>query len=227
MTVPILRPPVSNEARGRLRPLLAALEAKAARIASAVARLPPGLKNEALLKGQVGSARAISKIVDAIPAAPDWREPTMALWRFLKPVPSLPSADPNEPPRPGVVVMAVIAKRRGRPIRCESFGVAFTAHALGRLLDRSGFQADPVTAMLQAHDALCQLPTEAGAALFDLDRAELPAAGGAFLSLPGRFGQAEAPIAVCRTWVAGDMLLGTQNITMARWRDLLDAESGA
>jgi hypothetical protein len=216
------RPPVSAEARGRTRAMCATLDATAARIASAIARLPPGGTNPACWKGRVGTARAIDKITRAMPVPPDLYDATMAVWRYLRPVPALPSADPDEPPRPGVVMMVVIAGRRGRLVRCETFGAAFTLHAVGRLLDRSGFQADPVAAMLEAHAALAAVPPQDGERLFDLRAAELPAAGGAFLASPGRFGPDAAPLAIARTWVAGSQTFPQQDRHLAAWRTLLD-----
>jgi hypothetical protein len=72
-------------------------------------------------------------------------------------------------------MMGVIAGMKKAPCRAHLFGAAFSAHSLGRLLDRTGFQSDPVKAMHAAHDALLALPVEEGSRLFDLPGFPLPA----------------------------------------------------
>jgi hypothetical protein len=215
--------PVSAEARGRTRAMCAALDATATRIGAGISRLPLRATNPACWKGPIGTARALDRIAGAMPVPPDLRGPAVAIWRYLAPVSTLPSMDPDETPKPGVVVMAVIARRRGRMVRCESFGAAYTLHAIGRLLDRSGFRADPIAAMMESHNALTVLPTHEGTQIFDLRNVELPAAGGAFLASPGRFGPDAAPLAIARTWVAGTMTFPQQDRHLEAWRELLES----
>jgi hypothetical protein len=141
-------------------------------------------------------------------------------------VAALPRANSAEAARPGFVVMGLLTCPGGRPRAPETFGVAFTAHAIGRLLDRSGFRADPVAAMLEAHGALTHLDPEDGERIYDLQTTvELPAAGGAFLTTPGRFGPRETPLAIARTWVDGDQLHADQAGKLAKWRALLELEN--
>ena len=91
----------------------------------------------------------------------------MALLVPVAALPVAPGAE-AEAPRPGLVMMGVIAGMKKAPCRAHLFGAAFSAHSLGRLLDRTGFQSDPVKAMHAAHDALLALPAEEGNRLFDI-----------------------------------------------------------
>jgi hypothetical protein len=217
------RNPVSAEARGRVRLLWASLEADAARMEAAINRVPQKTRNPTTWKGRVGTERAIQRIVAAMPVAPELRGPQMVLWRYLAPVVALPTVDDAdaEPTRPGFIVKAIIAGRRMRPCRPELFGAAFTVHAVGRLLDRSAFRADPTSAMLEAHAALAAVAPMDGDKLFDLDNLEMPAADGAFLATPCRIGPEESPLAVARTWVSTGQTHPQQDRHLAAWTEFL------
>jgi hypothetical protein len=71
-------------------------------------------------------------------------------------------------------------------------------HALGRLLERTSFQADPVVVMLEAHDAL--LATFSGVARTML---EIPGGSGGFLvTMRGLTNGGDAlMLAAAETWV--------------------------
>ncbi|MGD0108481.1 MAG: hypothetical protein ABSC06_31240 [Rhodopila sp.] len=132
----------------------------------------------------------------------------------------LPTDD--DPPQAGFVIMGVvIAGNKNREVRIETFGMAATEHAVARLLDRSGFRADPVATMLEAHAALTEVDQDNGQRMFDLKNAQLPTATGAFLATPGRFGPDAAPLMVCRTWLPADQLFEDQAGTREAWRILL------
>jgi hypothetical protein len=154
--------------------------------------------------------------------------PTGAVWRFLQPVDALPILGDreNEAPRAGIVVMGMVATRPGRLVRAQTFGIGFSLHALGRLLDRSAFRADPIAAMLEAHNAVAALNLEDGERVFGLAAVELPAAAGAFLATPCRFGSDSIPMAVARTWIAGGQTFPQQDQHLEAWRRLLAGPEG-
>lgn len=166
------------------------------------------------------SERALDALVARMPLAPYARARRTLVWRFLQPIEALPGALHAQP---GVVMQAILVGALERPgLAVEPFGIAFAAHALGRLFDRGGPAVDPITAMLAAHDALVALGLIEGAQVYALPSVTLPAAGGAFLATPRRVGPTAAPLAVCRSWVSGDQLRTDQDATVAAWRGLLD-----
>ena len=174
------RPPVSAEARGLLRGMLATWEAGAATMARRRGQDPARTLDCPSYKGKVGTARALARIAAAMPRPPDHRKADMLIWRYPQPVDAIPNAagTEDERPRPGVVIMGVVAGRRARPCRPERFGLAFSLHSLGRLLDRSAFAADVHAAMFECHDALMTLQKPEGTQIFGLGSILLPAAGG-------------------------------------------------
>jgi hypothetical protein len=210
--------PISASARGRVRELVASLEISSARMTAALDRVPSAVLNPWTWKGKVGAERAIAKIVAALPIRPELRTPQRAVWRFLQPTVLLPSEE--EASRSGFLVMTVIASRK-RLVRCETFGAAFTSHSIGRLLDRSGFQSDPIEAMMSAHAALTRLDEDDGYQVFRLQGAFLPTAGGGFLAKPTQFGPEAAPLMLARTWLNADELHDDQSGTLKAWRELL------
>jgi hypothetical protein len=150
-------------------------------------------------------------------------------WRFLKPLPTVPPARGAAPDvldkQPCVAARGVMCNSAGRRISVEPFGACFTAHALGRLLDRSGFAADPVAAMWQCHDQLILLGGQEGAQLFALDSVLVPAFnGGAFLCSPRTVGQSDAPMMVCRTWLSGDQLRTGQAANVHLWQRFVEGD---
>lgn len=223
----VIRSAISAEARGRVRELAASLDLSSARMAAALERVPAKVRNSANWKGKIGTERAVAKIVSAIPIPPELSCPSKAVWRYLQPVEQLPAADAEAPPRSGFIVMAIIAGNKNRLVRAETFGCGYTTHAICRLLDRSCFRVDPAVAMLEAHAALTWLDPADGSQVFDLRNAQLPAAGGAFLVSPGRFGPDGAPLAIARTWLSNDQLFPDQASTSAAWRELIAQPGGA
>ena len=216
-----MKPPISNEARGRLRELTAALETSAALITTALDRVPRKVLNPVHWKGAVGRERAIEKIISALPAAPELRVAGRAVWRFLQPTDTLPHLD-GEKETAGFIMMSIIAGAKNRMVRCETFGCAFSNHSICRLLDRSNFRADPEEAMFTAHSALTWVNEEDGARLFDLKNAQMPAAGGVFLATPGRFGPTCSPLLIGRTWIGKDQLYRDQANDLQAWETLLE-----
>jgi hypothetical protein len=117
------------------------------------------------------------------------------------------------------------ARRSGR-LSSEPFGASFTFHALGRLLDRSGFAADPIAAMFETHDALLVLPPPEGRKMYELQRVRRPAAGGAFLATIRHVGKGEAPLVVARTWLGRDQLRDDQAADISAWREMVEQTIG-
>jgi hypothetical protein len=224
-----MAPPVSVsvEARGRLRVLWAQLEAEACRIETAAYNVPRPWLVAAARKGKVGAARAMARIVAGMPVQPFFSERGIAAFRYLKPVAEVPAAIGGEfdsgDQQQAIVMQAVLINsgRVGRLSR-EPFGAIFTFHALGRLLDRSGFAADPIAAMFEAHDALLVLPPTEGRKVLDLQHVRLPAAGGAFLATIRHVGTGEAPLVVARTWLSQDQLRDDQAADVSLWHDLIE-----
>jgi hypothetical protein len=219
---------ISAEARGRLRVLVALLENDARRIEAATDKLPGRLLRDFERKGHVGAHRALMRVLAGVPIRPFYSEGRSLAFRYLAPAPVIPAAAgmpvDQADQQPAVLVKIVMLNAGGgRPrMTREPFGIGYTTHALGRLLDRSTFSADPVAAMFEAHDALLVLPPVEGARIFDRAELPVPAAGGAFLTSPRRIGAAEAPLAVARTWINRDLLRDEQDAHLATWRTLVD-----
>jgi hypothetical protein len=223
------QPPVSVsvEAKGRLRVLFAQLEADACRIESAADKVPRPLLAAAARKGKVGAARAMTRIFAGMPVQPFHAERRIAAFRYLKPVDGVPAAIDGQfhagDQQQAIVMQAILINaRRTGWLSSEPFGASFTFHALGRLLDRSGFSADPIAAMFETHDALLVLPPTEGRKIYDLQHVRLPAAGGAFLASIRHVGTGEAPLVIARTWLDRDQLRADQAADISAWRELAE-----
>jgi hypothetical protein len=215
------RAPISAQARGQLRRLFSNLVDDASRIGTAVASIQPSLVTDLQRKGGKGADRARSRLIAKINLPPLASDQRSLAWRFLKPVTALPTDDRSAPPRPGVLVQALLLGYSDRPRKAiEPFGLAITLHALGRLLDRSSFAEDPVKAIWNAHDALLALPSEEGSQLFKVANPSLPTGQGAFMARCEYLGRQRSPLAVARTWLPMDMLRDDQDAEMAAWRKL-------
>jgi hypothetical protein len=202
--------PVSAEARGRLRKLLADLQREADAIKRAVHALPLATVAASQQKATVGARHAYANIARKIPADLVWHGPREAAWRFLAP-------DVH-----GVGVMVVLLGAPGRPKICvETFGLSFTRHSLGRLLDRSGFSADPAVAMREAHDGLMALAPADGERVFALPELVLPGARGCFLAVPQMRNSTGSPMATCWTWLDRDQTFPDQARDLEAWREVL------
>ena len=117
--------------------------------------------------------------------------------------------------------MALVLNGPGaRGFAIQSFGLDISRHALGRLLDRSLFRADPRAAIVEAHDAMLALAPDEGAKLFKLSRFLLPAGAGCFSVTPRSM--ETGPMAVARTWLHSDQLFADQARDASTWDQLLD-----
>ena len=204
--------PISTEAQGRLRLLYARVGADADRIEAAARRVPKKLRDDVRHKFNRGAEKALAEIARSIPAPLLWNDGRRALWRYL----ALAAGG-----RLGVAVRVLTLDAAGLPgMSTSEFALTVTHHALARLLDRSGFAADPVQAVLQAHDALKDLDAEEATRLFALGEFLLPAAKGAFLLSSSPSNENNAPMSTAWTWVSDDQMYADQERYAAMWAQL-------
>jgi hypothetical protein len=217
--------PISNEARGRVRQFLEMAGADAGKMAAAIKRIPLRQRDPRYWRGNSGARLAIQRIEGAMPRPPDLRRRYAAVWRFLQPVEALPAIPGAEaaPTRPGVVVMGIVAARRGLPCQPRTFGLGATFHGLGRAVERSGFRADLAASLFAAHSALLALDVTEGREVFNLPSVVLPGGGGTFLATPiaGR-----DPICICRTWLDVDQVHADQAADLSAWATLMGLDAG-
>jgi hypothetical protein len=212
---------ISVEARGRTRQLLRDLEASGSEMRRRLARVPGKLLCGQDWKGLTGARRAMDRIVAIVGQPPDLRNPKFLIYRFLDVIETVPG-DPPEASQRCIVVRGLVAGSKFPRQGGDLFGCAATGHAVGRLFERSGFNADPVQAILAAHDALlCLQPAEVSQ-IFALSEVVLPAAGGVWLARPRIVGAHASPLTICRTWVPRDQLHAQQEASLAAWAQLLD-----
>ena len=205
---PSRRPPVSAAATGQVRQLCQQLAAEAAQIIAAAEALPPAMVRAALSKNPIRCRQGMRHVERAMPIRPVWVGQRGYAWRFLRPL-----GDTIE-------VQAVLLGAKNRPaVSIESFGLNCCRHAIGRLLDRTGFVADPVRALFEAHDALMRLEPDDGRQVFDLPALPLPAAGGCFLTV--REPLDDRPMLSARTWIAADQRYRDQDQSMEIWARFL------
>ena len=208
---------ISTQARGVLRRLWVDLEARSAKMVSASEAVPKELLRSLKHKGAVGADRARFRIISAMPERPIHVDTRQVLWRIL-----VPHDDHISVEALGVGLYGSGAFRQ------ENFGLSITKHALGRLLDRSRFTCDPVTAMLSAHDALLALQHDEGRRVYALPTVTLPAGDGVFLATPRTpTPENDDPFAVCRTWIASSQLWDDQEADVALWDSLRSLEAPA
>jgi hypothetical protein len=218
---------VSNEARGIVRVLIAALTTDAERMTRAANKIPAEILNGSSWRGKVGAERAIERIVRGMPRPPDFRNPKLVMWLFLEPTSALPVAlgGKEEPARAGITMKALIAAHKKPGRRVSLFGFAASLHALHRCCDRSNFAVDPVKAMYSAHTALACLAPAEGAQIFELAKVVLPTPGGTFLATTTRVGIGQDPLCVAKTWIGADQTHQHQDADLSAWARLLGLTS--
>jgi hypothetical protein len=217
------RTPVSHEARGLVRRLMDEAEADAARIERAAQSIPTAWMDGTRWKGTKGSKRVIERICARMPRPPDLLLPRVALWRYLRPLSEIPDTG-DEPAQPCIAVKVVIAGHGRPPLGPALLGLIVTAHALGRLFDRGGFDLDAGAAIFDAHDALLVLSPEEGAALWALadPSIPLPAGPGFFVGESRLMGDVQPPVIICRTWLHEDQSANRRRVsTVDAWRRLV------
>jgi hypothetical protein len=216
------RTPVSHEARGLVRLLMERAEAESVRIERAVRSLPVTWMDGTRWRGTKGSKRVIERICAQMPCPPDLLVPRAVFWRYLSPLPRIPDAA-HEPAQPCIAVKAVFARHKKPPRKPELLGLIVTAHALGRLFDRGGFDLDAAAAIFDAHNALLVLTPEEGAALWALGDSSipLPAGPGFFVGESRVVGDIQPPVIICRTWLHDDQARARSAANAEAWRLLL------
>ncbi len=222
--------PVGNQAAGQVRILRAQLRAEANALAGAAWRISPDIIADAAFKGRPGARRAWARIDAAMPCRPlqDRPQDRLAIWRLFRPAGPILARDDGTLQGDDAVVASwlAIGRGRGRAVREEGpWGLSFTSHALGRLLERTSFRGDPVTTMLAAHDALLAAPAAAARTMLDERLWALPAGPGAFLVTMRGLGTAEGDaivLATAETWIADDQLWPDQEAQIAAVRHRQD-----
>jgi len=194
--------PVSAEARGKVRQLVAQLETSSAVLETAARRVPRQLLDGSW-KGRTGSARGIEKLCRLMPRPPDHVGFTIAIWRWLRPYDAIPGAE-AEAPQACLAVRALVGARRRPSGGPEFFGLCVTTHAVGRFFDRTAFAFDAGAALFSAHNALLALDRDEGSTVFGAENVVLPAGPGYFLAKPAIVGKQQSPIQVARTWLHVD-----------------------
>jgi hypothetical protein len=198
------------------------VDADAARIEQAVQSIPAAWMDGTRWKGTKGSKRVIERICARMPWPPDLLLPRLVFWRYLCPLSEIPDAD-DEPAQRCIAVKAVIARHKKPPRKPELLGLIVTAHALGRLFDRGGFDLDATAAIFDAHNALLVLTPEEGAALWALEDSSipLPAGPGFFVGKSRVVGDIQPPVIICRTWLHDDQAKARSAANAEAWRLLL------
>jgi hypothetical protein len=219
--------PASREAIGQVRRLRERLNTEAARLVAAAAKLPEAWVAAVAFKGNAGSDRAWARILGAMPSPPIAmdRQRRTALWRLLRPSDSLFNrTDGGTAPITPYVVCSylLVGLSRGKAVREEGpWGLATSTHALCRLLDRTGFRADPVAAMVEAHDTLLSASAECGRTVLAEREWAVPAGPGGFIATVRgvKLPPDDAIILACAgTWVSKDQLFDNQLAQVAALR---------
>jgi hypothetical protein len=219
-------PPISAQASGLVRLLRQRLRTEARKLTAAADRIPEQLIAGVAFKRGIGAERAWGHLLARMPRPPHRmdRDEHIALWRLLRPVDAVminPADGEDIGDQAIVASWLAIGRGRGRAVRREGpWGASFTNHALGRLLERTGFQADPVAVMLAAHDALLSASTGCARTMVGERLWAIPAGPGAFLTtVRGLTLDGDALVlATAETWVSDDQLWPQQAAQVAAIR---------
>ena len=153
--------PVSAQAIGQVRLLRRRLADTAARLEAAAGSVPRAVVHRATFRSHRLAAPDWARILAAMPA-PYRRDHAgrLAQWRLLRPAGRLLEVGDTLGGDTAVLVKSLTFGRvNGAAGLVEHpWGLAFTDHALCRLLERSGYAADPEAVMHEAHEALLALP---------------------------------------------------------------------
>jgi len=174
-------------------------------------------------KGSAGRRRALLRILASMRCRPTFIDNAgrYVCWRYFGPQATILVGDEDKQDSALIVSALVIGLARGRPA-CQGvpWGLVINSHALGRLLQRTGFKADPVATMIEAHTALLAVPAGVAQAMVDEADWAVPAAGGAFLTtvrLVDHDGEAIA-LLTAETWIGDDWLKPDQRAQCAAIR---------
>jgi hypothetical protein len=210
------------QAESEIRRLRKSLDDEATELLRAMQGIPTSEVAALAFKGSMGRKRALDRIRLRIPFTPMLLTERYAVWRFVRPTGPL-LAEGTGPARGKqfLVSALVVGLARGQATaKIVPWGMSFCSHAIMRLLYRSGFAADPVQAMLQAHDAARAASAECARPMLAEDSWAIPAAGGAFLAtlLPMDDGGDTIVVAQCGTWIGQDQFLPCQEAQVAALR---------
>lgn len=214
------RIPVCAQARGEVRQLRHRLGTEADTLAKAASKLSPEVVAVLAFKGSAGRMRALQRILASMLARPTFIDNAdrYVCWRYFRPQATVLVGDEDKQDSALIVSALVIGLARGRPTRYEMpWGLVINSHALGRQLQRTDFKADPVTTMLEAHNALLAAPAGVAQTMVDEVDWAVPAAGGAFLTtvrLVDHDGEAIA-LLTANTWIGDDWLKPNQRAQCA------------
>ena len=146
----------------------------------------------------------------------------LAQWRLLRPAGRLLEVGDTLGGDTSIVVKSLLIGRVNGAAGLVEYpwGLAFTDHALGRLLERSSFTADPEAAMHEAHEMLLGARADLAPVLASEVRWAIPAGPGAFLATLRRTNDGEPDLVVLTadTWVSVDQLRPEQEAQVAAIR---------
>ena len=215
--------PVSAQAVGQVRLLRRRLAEAMTRMGMAAESVPHAVVFRAAFRSHRLAAPEWARILAAMP--PPYRRDhagRLAQWRLLRPAGRLLEVGDTLGGDTAVLVKSLTFGRvNGAAGLVEHpWGLAFTDHALCRLLERSGYTADPEGAMQEAHDLLLAAPGDLAAVLEAEVRWAIPAGPGAFLATLRRTNDGEPDLVVLTadTWVSVDQLRPEQEAQVAAIR---------
>ena len=195
----------------------------AARLETAAGSVPHAVVFRAAFRSHRFAAPDWARILAAMPA-PHHRDHAgrLAQWRLLRPIGRLLEVGDTLGGDMSVIVKSLMMGRiRGAAGLVENpWGLAFTDHALGRLLERSSFTADPEAAMHEAHELLLGAPADMVPVLASEVRWAIPGGPGAFLATLRRTADGEPDMVAftAETWVNADQLYPEQEAQVAAIR---------
>jgi len=215
--------PVSAQAIGQVRLLRHRLAAAGALLTAAADGIPGRVLERAAFRSHKLAAPDWARIMGAMP--PPYRRDhaaRLAQWRALRPVGRLIEDGDTLGGDTSVVVRSLVVGRiHGAAQRVEDvWGLAFADHALCRMLERSGYAANPEAAMLDAHAALLAAPGDLASVLVSEGRWAIPGGPGAFLATLRRTDDDGPPMVAltAETWVSADQLYPEQEAQVAAIR---------
>ncbi len=215
---------VSAQSIGQIRLLRQRLTTAATRLTAAVEAIPSATLERAAFRSHKLAAPDWARILAAMPTPPYRRDQAarLAQWRVLRPVGRLVDEGNRQGGDTSVIVKSLALGRFCNAAQRveDPWGLAFADHALCRVLERSGYTADPEAAMLDAHGLLLGASADVAATLTAEGRWAVPGGPGAFLGTMRRTDDG-GPVLVmltAETWVSSDQLRPEQEAQVAAIR---------
>lgn len=215
---------VSAQSIGQIRLLRQRLTTAATRLTAAAEGIPNATLERAAFRSHKLAAPDWARILAAMPTPPYRRDQAarLAQWRALRPIGRVLEGGDTLGGDTSIVVRSLALGRvRGAAQRVEDvWGLIFGDHALCRVLERSGYTADPEAAMLDAHAALLAAPGDLAGVLVSEGRWAIPGGPGAFLVTFRRTDDGGPPLVAltAETWVSSDQLYPEQEAQVAAIR---------